>query len=421
MQGVGNTLLTLQQAVFAFENKLERFIKDIETDHLLHFEKLREFKDACAASDPTQHLDIQQLAGFTSDLLQSFKARFGAFREHTRLFKFITHPHECEVDKADLIYIPGVSIRDFEIEVADLKASEMWVNKFKTLYEDLEGLARQQAELASKHKWSEMKKLQPADQLIVKTWNALPVTYRTLQHVSIAVLTMFGSTYAFCLQNIFLITQTKSWPDAQTHCRTKYTDLSLLSNEVENQAFTSSVSQTAQAGWIGLYSDATSPSRWKWSGGTNATYLSFDHGYQSTPGRVLWTPYGWKSKYPDYFYNNFFCLNLIVVEEKKTWEEALEHCRDKHTDFTSLLSQTEVLLAQRQIQKNSITDQVWVGLRYLEDSWLWVNLDPLEFVAWPETVQDHQCPTWSHSCGALTKKGLWEYRDCQEKLNFICY
>ncbi|XP_034019583.1 zinc finger BED domain-containing protein 5-like [Thalassophryne amazonica] len=140
MQGVGNTVLTIQQAVFAFENKLELFIKDIETDRLLHFEKLREFKDVCAASDPTQHLDIQQLAGFTSDLLQSFKARFGEFREHTRLFKFITHPHEREVDKADLIYIPGVSIRDFEIEVADLKASEMWVNKFKTLNEDLEGL-----------------------------------------------------------------------------------------------------------------------------------------------------------------------------------------------------------------------------------------------------------------------------------------
>ena len=92
------------------------------------------------------------------------------------VLKFITHPHECGVDKADLSYIPGVSIRDFEIEVADLKASDMWMDKFKSLNEDLERLARQQAELASKHKWTEMKKLQPADQLIFKTWNALPVT-----------------------------------------------------------------------------------------------------------------------------------------------------------------------------------------------------------------------------------------------------
>ncbi|XP_028666004.1 general transcription factor II-I repeat domain-containing protein 2-like [Erpetoichthys calabaricus] len=101
MQGVGNTVLSLQQAVFAFENKQELFITNIETGRLLHFEKLGEFKDACTASDPAQHLDLQQLAGFTSNLLQSFKARFGEFRERTRLFKFITHPHECAVDSAD--------------------------------------------------------------------------------------------------------------------------------------------------------------------------------------------------------------------------------------------------------------------------------------------------------------------------------
>ncbi|XP_072262903.1 general transcription factor II-I repeat domain-containing protein 2A-like [Pyxicephalus adspersus] len=198
MQGVGNTVLSLQQAVFAFENKLELFIADIETGRLLHFEKLGEFKDACT----------------------SFKARFGEFREHTRLFKFITHPQECAVDSTDLSYIPGFSVRDFELQAADLKASDMWVNKFKSLNEDLERLARQQAELASKHKWREMKKLQPADQLIVKTWNALPVTYHTLQRVSIAVLTMFSSTYA-CEQSFSHLKNVK------TNLRSRLTDGSL--------------------------------------------------------------------------------------------------------------------------------------------------------------------------------------------------
>ncbi|KAJ3590823.1 hypothetical protein NHX12_008771 [Muraenolepis orangiensis] len=183
MQGIGNTVLSLQQAVFAFENKLELFITDLETGRLLHFEKLSQFKDACTASEPIQNLDLHQLAGCTSSLLQSFKARFGEFREHTRLFKFITHPNECSLNTADLNYIPGVSVRDFEAEVADLKASDMWVNKFKSLNEDLERITRQKAELASKHMWTEMKKLQPEDQLILKTWNALPVTYHTLQRL----------------------------------------------------------------------------------------------------------------------------------------------------------------------------------------------------------------------------------------------
>lgn len=50
--------------------------------------------------------------------------------------------------------------------------------------------------LVSQNKWAEIKKLQPADQLIVKMWTALPLTYQTLQRVSIAVQTMFGSTHA---------------------------------------------------------------------------------------------------------------------------------------------------------------------------------------------------------------------------------
>uniref|UniRef100_A0A3Q3QYD0 HAT C-terminal dimerisation domain-containing protein n=1 Tax=Monopterus albus TaxID=43700 RepID=A0A3Q3QYD0_MONAL len=165
---LGEVMSLVIQVVNFIVARLELFIVDIETGRLLHFEKLREFKD--------------QLAGFTSNLLQSFKARFEEFHEHTHLFKFITHPYECAVDKADLSYIPGVSIRDFEVDVADLKASDMWVDKFKSLNEDLERLAQQQAELAN--------------QLTVKTWNALPVTYHTRQRVSIAVLTMFGSTYA---------------------------------------------------------------------------------------------------------------------------------------------------------------------------------------------------------------------------------
>uniref|UniRef100_A0A3B4ANH5 HAT C-terminal dimerisation domain-containing protein n=1 Tax=Periophthalmus magnuspinnatus TaxID=409849 RepID=A0A3B4ANH5_9GOBI len=162
MQFIGNTVLSLQQAVFAFENKMELFIMDLET-----------------GLSPLKTLISTTSHHFTCSLLQSFKARFGEFREHTRLFKFITHPNECSLNTADLSYIPGVSVRDFQTEVADLKASDMWVNKFKSLNEDLERIAQQKAEL-----------------LIIKTWNKLPVTYHTLQRVSIAVLTIFGSTYA---------------------------------------------------------------------------------------------------------------------------------------------------------------------------------------------------------------------------------
>ncbi|VDN12492.1 unnamed protein product [Dibothriocephalus latus] len=68
MQGSGNTVLSLQQTVFAFENKLELYIMDLATRHLLHFEKRRQYKDACTVNKPTQNCDLRQVAGFTSSL-----------------------------------------------------------------------------------------------------------------------------------------------------------------------------------------------------------------------------------------------------------------------------------------------------------------------------------------------------------------
>uniref|UniRef100_A0A3B3BTS9 C-type lectin domain-containing protein n=1 Tax=Oryzias melastigma TaxID=30732 RepID=A0A3B3BTS9_ORYME len=122
----------------------------------------------------------------------------------------------------------------------------------------------------------------------------------------------------------------------------------------------------------------------------------------------------------NYYSKGIFCLNLIVVQEKKTWEEALDHCRENHRDVTSLISQTENLLAQNQIQDSMFSQGVWVGLRFLGDTWMWANADPLVFQAWTQPDSpDQQCPVWKH-CGALTQQGEWENRDCEEKLHFIC-
>uniref|UniRef100_A0A3Q3FJF4 C-type lectin domain-containing protein n=1 Tax=Labrus bergylta TaxID=56723 RepID=A0A3Q3FJF4_9LABR len=83
-----------------------------------------------------------------------------------------------------------------------------------------------------------------------------------------------------------------------------------------------------------------------------------------------------------------FCFNLMVDEVKKTWEEALEHCRETHTDLTSLNSETERRLALSEIQHDRITKRVWIGLRFLGDRWLWVDGDPLVYEAWPEGDQE---------------------------------
>ena len=44
MQGIGNTIVSHQQTLFAFENKLDLFISDLETGRMLHFERLKNLK-----------------------------------------------------------------------------------------------------------------------------------------------------------------------------------------------------------------------------------------------------------------------------------------------------------------------------------------------------------------------------------------
>ena len=212
----------------------------------------------------------------------------------------------------------------------------------------------------------------------------------------------------------------KSWLDAQYHCRTYFTDLSPITNRQEESVFNKTAFKRG-SGWIALYRDDSE--KWRWSGGeydpnlvlvdNTVTSLFFDC--------VFWTIEGQEVR-SGYTQMNFFCLNLIVVADVKlTWEEALLHCRENHTDLTSLLSETEILLAQTQLQKVRITEPVWIGLRYLGDGWLWVNGDPLKYEAWTEGGdQDHLCPVQKR-CGALTKEGWWENLDCQERLNFICH
>ncbi|KAK9539996.1 hypothetical protein VZT92_002474 [Zoarces viviparus] len=175
--------------------------------------------------------------------------------------------------------------------------------------------------------------------------------------------------------------------------------LLFLCTAVEGQSdldrLLSASSEKDREGWIGLQRNPKNITAWMWSNGE----WNDDNDLKSM---------------------HFYCIQLTVVVEEKSWEEALEHCREHHTDLSSLLSETDNLMALREYQKKHTTERMWIGLRYLADRWLWVNGDPLEFEAWPKGgVQDHQCPI-RNRCGALTKEGLWENWDCQDKLNFIC-
>uniref|UniRef100_A0A3P9BYA0 C-type lectin domain-containing protein n=1 Tax=Maylandia zebra TaxID=106582 RepID=A0A3P9BYA0_9CICH len=120
----------------------------------------------------------------------------------------------------------------------------------------------------------------------------------------------------------------------------------------------------------------------------------------------------------------FFCYGAIVVKEKKTWEEALEYCREHHDDLASVASETEMLLIQKELSKHNTTDHIWTGLRFLAGDWLWVDGQEMDYEAWGEEGKP-SCPHAKIKCGALQvtggNKAVWDAHDCEERLHFICY
>lgn len=213
-----------------------------------------------------------------------------------------------------------------------------------------------------------------------------------------------------------------TWSEARDYCRKHHDELSSISNQEENEFFFTMREQGEYIrGWIGLYKDVDDV--WKWSGGENVSYFNWSKAKENrTEDRkcVMQHRNGWRKmncteKLPFYCYDS----GLVLVKENKTWEEAMELCRDQHTDLVSLSSESalaETIKTSREAQ----TDHVWTGLRYLAGNWLWVNGDSVVYQAWSHGEMP-QCPTWTHRCGALSLKGKHlESWDCADKLNFVC-
>ncbi|XP_061574226.1 uncharacterized protein LOC133440907 [Cololabis saira] len=113
--------------------------------------------------------------------------------------------------------------------------------------------------------------------------------------------------------------------------------------------------------------------------------------------------------------------NLVVVPENKTWDGALRYCRRMTTptrkyDLLSIRNVSDGYVRDKILR--ATTDEVWTGLRFLEEEWIWLD----------GNMVDHQnelpdCPTQWKRCGTMSKydTNQWIIRDCSERRNFICY
>lgn len=220
----------------------------------------------------------------------------------------------------------------------------------------------------------------------------------------------------------FFINNAVSWSDAQKFCRENYVDLSTVDSQEELDRLSRDTNdQKSTESWVGL-SKPSANDKWVWSDGSEETFQKWKSGQPSDPGTEFCARIS-TGELMDLSCNekkSFFCYKwvpeLILVRENKTWEEAFEHCKTKHSGLACLPTSLHLLQAQ---SKTAVTQtpSVWTGLRFLSGSWFWVSGESLG-----NLVQLPACPANGLYCGSRNLQAKsWENRNCTEKLNFLCY
>ncbi|CAL8243636.1 unnamed protein product [Lota lota] len=129
----------------------------------------------------------------------------------------------------------------------------------------------------------------------------------------------------------------KTWVNAQTYCQNNHNDLVTLKWMGD---FSDLPAHNLFYIWTGLHR-AKPDGDWTSSIGKATNYENWAEGKPTEDGDCVgisntdkkMTNFDCKSLFP------FYCLqdNLVLVKEKKTWEEALEHCRTMDLADPSLL------------------------------------------------------------------------------------
>ncbi|XP_040901238.1 macrophage mannose receptor 1 isoform X2 [Toxotes jaculatrix] len=219
------------------------------------------------------------------------------------------------------------------------------------------------------------------------------------------------------------VADTKSWRDAQNHCRGLSSDLVSIHSEEENEAVQNvSVSQNV---WIGLFKDP-----WKWSDGSNSSFRywkPFQPNYledQDCAAAIFkdkgqWNDLKCGGK------RNFVCRggNLILIQQNMTWIEAMSYCREHYIDLVHITTK-EIQDKVAEKVKNATSQYVWLGLRYTckFNFWFWTRSTTGCYQNWALG----QGSEGKYDCGVTgaieaTGRQQWVGLPETEKLNFICY
>nr|XP_055035541.1 macrophage mannose receptor 1-like [Misgurnus anguillicaudatus] len=239
-------------------------------------------------------------------------------------------------------------------------------------------------------------------------------------------------TFTLCSARQYVfVNENKTWTEAQSYCRDKYTDLATIENEQETIQLLNTVNDfnSIDLAWIGLYDDLNS---WKWTLGDTDFFKGgdkqFRNWYHSEPAiyRVHICVYMFNGIwYPTYCFNTytFICYDgrqnantsYVLVNQYKNWTEAQSYCREHHTDLVSIRNESENQEIQYILQNNY--DSVWIGLHRSSS---WSDQSNSTFSNWRSGQPDNAA--YSEYCTAVSFiDGKWTDENCDLSLPFFCY
>ncbi|CAB1422962.1 unnamed protein product [Pleuronectes platessa] len=171
-----------------------------------------------------------------------------------------------------------------------------------------------------------------------------------MEGIFISVLCLSGCfTFSTCLLHQYhFVSDAKTWTEAQSYCREKYTDLATIENTEEMKKLKDTVSAAGNSSevWIGLYSHID----WKWSDGFNQSGAEYRKWHWSDPNNnkanqlcVVQTSYATWYDIECHEKSPFVCYNetledsdFVLVNTAKNWTEAQRHCREHFTDLATV-------------------------------------------------------------------------------------
>ncbi|XP_023271133.1 C-type mannose receptor 2-like [Seriola lalandi dorsalis] len=223
------------------------------------------------------------------------------------------------------------------------------------------------------------------------------------------------------------IKETKTWDEAQSYCREKYTDLATVYNMTDIKRLRNLEAQTKA--WIGLYNNNTGEREWHWSlPGVeyNETHTLWKEGepddHKPRENCVSMNTARQLIDFPCKQAKSFICYDesssdkYHLINKDKKWTQAQSYCREYHTDLVS---------GERQLQDVELTEeknmtkekQLWIGL--FRDTWTWSDGSIFSFRHWDhESFRDGKGP---NKCVLLKTSGKWGTDQCHERKPFFCY